>query len=70
LVEITHATPEGALSFALPDLRMDVRVADQLLPLLLDEIAVFTEPRRVSLAYRAAFEYAGAVPCVELATGQ
>ena len=66
MVEITHATPEGALRFALPDLRMHVRVADQLLPLLLDEIAVFTGPRRVSLAYRAEFEYAGADPRVEL----
>ncbi|HXN48395.1 MAG TPA: DUF2169 domain-containing protein [Bryobacteraceae bacterium] len=66
LVEVTHATPEGALRFALPDLRMHVRVADQLLPLLLDEIAVFTGPRRVSLAYRAEFEYAGAPPRFEV----
>ena len=66
MVEITHATPEGALRFALPDLRMHVGVEDQLVPLRLDEIAVFTEPRRVSLAYRAEFEYSGAEPCVEL----
>jgi hypothetical protein len=65
-VEITHATPEGTLRFALPDLRMHARVADRLLPLLLDEIAVFTEPGRVSLAYRAEFEYAGAAPRVEV----
>ena len=66
MVEITHATPDGALRFALPDLRMHVRVADQLLPLRLDEIAVFTEPRRVSLAYRAEFEYTGADPRAEV----
>ena len=63
MVEVTHATPEGALRFALPDFRMHVRVelddGERLLPMLLDEIAVFTEPRRVFLAYRAAFEYAG-----------
>ncbi len=66
MVEMTHATPEGALRFTLPDLRLHVRVADQLLPLRLDEIAVFTGPRRVSLAYRAEFEYAGAAPHVEV----
>jgi Uncharacterized protein conserved in bacteria (DUF2169) len=70
MVEITHATPEGALRFALPDLRMHVRVADRLLPLLLNEIAVFTGPRRVSLAYRVEFEYAGEAPQVELSSRQ
>ncbi len=70
MVEITHATPDGALSFPLPDLRMHVRVAERLLPLLLSEIAVFTEPHRVSLAYRAAFEYNGALPRVEVSSRQ
>jgi hypothetical protein len=64
MVEITHATPQGAVRFALPDFRMHVRVdlaeGERRLPMVLDEIAVFTEPRRVFLAYRAAFEYAGA----------
>lgn len=72
IVEITHATPEGALRFALPDFRMHVRVdlegGERLLPLLLDQIAVFTEPRRVFLAYRAAFEYAGKGLRAELRT--
>jgi hypothetical protein len=39
------------------------------LPLLLDEIAVFTEPRRVFLAYRAAFEFGGAGLRAELRAG-
>ena len=73
MVEITHAAPEGALRFALPDFRMHVRVAieagERVLPLLLDEIAVFTERRRVFLAYRAGFEYAGADPGAELRMG-
>ena len=66
LVEITHATPEGSLRFPLPDLRMRVRVADRVLPLDLAEIAVFTGPRRVSLACRAEFDYAGEDPLVEV----
>ncbi len=61
-VEVTHATPEGAPSFALPDLRLDVRAEDRLLPLRLDEVAVLTELRRVSLACRTEFEYDGAAP--------
>ena len=73
IVEITHATPEGALRFALPDFRMHARVelddGEVLLPLLLDEIAVFTGPRRVFLAYRAAFEYSGTGLRAELRMG-
>jgi hypothetical protein len=72
-VEVTHATPQGALRFALPDFRMHARVesedGERFLPLLLDGIAVFTEPRRVFLAYRAAFEYAGAGLRAELRMG-
>jgi hypothetical protein len=72
-VEITHATPEGALRFALPDFRMHARVQLEdrvlLLPLLLDEIAVFLEPRRVFLAYRGVFGYAGAILRTELRMG-
>jgi hypothetical protein len=63
-VEVTHASPEGALRFALPELRMSVEVRldgrEQVLPLHLDEIAVFTEPRRVFLAHRAVFEFRNA----------
>lgn len=73
MVEITHATAEGALRFALPDFRMHVWVesedGERSLPLLLDEIAVFTEPRRVFLAYRAAFEFGGAGLRAELRAG-
>ena len=70
IVEITHATIDGALRFALPDYRMHARVKsadeERFLPLHLAEIAVFTEPRRVFLAYRAEFERAGEGPRVEL----
>lgn len=68
-VEVTHASPHGTLRFALPDFRMHVQVGERLLPLALDEIAVFTEPRRVYLAYRAEFEYAGEGPEAELQMG-
>ena len=63
IVEITHATPQGALCFALPDFRMHACVEledrDLLLPLHLQAIAVFLETRRVFLAYRAEFECGG-----------
>jgi len=73
IVEVTHATPEGALRFALPDFRMHVRVQIEdrtsFLPLVLDEIAVFLEPRRVFLGYRAVFGYAGDRVRAELRMG-
>jgi hypothetical protein len=73
IVEVTHATIDGALRFALPDFRMHAHVEsadeEQFLPLVLNEIAVFTDSRRVFLAYRAEFECAGDRLRVELGMG-
>jgi hypothetical protein len=61
LVEVTHALPEGALRFTLPDLGLTARVELEErsfdFPLHLDQICIFTAERKVFLSYRTVFKY-------------
>ncbi len=61
IVEITHASPEGALRFAVPGIAFHARVTLEdrgyAFPLHLDQIAVLTEEKRVVLGYRVVFKY-------------
>lgn len=61
IVEITHASPAGALRFALPELAFHVRVELENrryhFPLHLDQIAVLLGERRVVLGFRVVFKY-------------
>ncbi len=61
VVEITHATPEGALRFALPALSLEahVELEDRAydFPLHIDQVGVLTMERRVFLSYRTVFKY-------------
>lgn len=61
IVEITHASPQGALRFAMPALAFHARVTLEDrgydFPLHLDQIAVLTEEKRVVLGYRVVFKY-------------
>lgn len=61
VVEITHASADGALRFQMPELafhaRVDLESRNYLFPLHLDQIAVLLEERRVVLGYRVVFKY-------------
>jgi hypothetical protein len=61
IFEITHAGPDGALRFPMPDLAFHVRVSlesrNYAFPLHLDQITVLSDERRVVLGYRVAFKY-------------
>lgn len=61
LVEITHASSEGALRFEMPELafhaRVDLESRNYAFPLHLDQIMVLLEERRVVLGYRVVFKY-------------
>jgi hypothetical protein len=61
IVEITHATPEGTLRFALPALALEahVELEDRAydFPLHIDQIGVLPMERRVFLSYRTVFQY-------------
>jgi len=60
-VEVTHASPEGALRFAMPAtaLHAAVDLADRHydFPLHLDQVLLLLEERRVVLGYRVVFRY-------------
>jgi hypothetical protein len=61
LVEITHASPEGAMRFRMPELafhaRVDLENRSYAFPLHLDQIVVLLDERRVVLGYRVVFKY-------------
>jgi hypothetical protein len=60
-VEITHASPEASLRFALPALPLEahVELEDRAydFPLHIDQIGILTMERRVFLSYRTVFKY-------------
>lgn len=61
VVEVTHASPTGALRFAMPELAFHARVEleDRRydFPLHLDQIAILLDEPRVVLGYRVVFKY-------------
>lgn len=61
IFEITHASPEGALRFQMPEREFHAQVTLEdrryAFPLHLDQIAVFLEEQRVMLGYRVVFKY-------------
>ncbi|HWQ52511.1 MAG TPA: DUF2169 domain-containing protein [Bryobacteraceae bacterium] len=76
IVEITHASPQGALQFQMPECEFHAQVSlenrSYAFPLHLDQIAVLLEEQRVILGYRVVFKYRlvkGERRCVTLREG-
>jgi hypothetical protein len=63
LIRLARLTPDGLLSFVLPDawpsIMLDIGLGENVLPTTLHTVAVDVEERRVDLIWRGAHPYPG-----------
>jgi hypothetical protein len=63
LIRLARLTPEGLLSFRLPDtwpsIMLDIGLGENVLPTALHTVAIYVEERRVDLIWRGAHPYPG-----------